>query len=261
MEGAAACQQRDQHRSRERSPKLQRKRLERGGLRHHLGRESGEHRDRERNEHQPQADTCHDRRPQQRVEIVLRGGDVAEPDLADADQGETHDQQDRVVDLPAAGDARDERRERGDEERAHENQFAGERRGEAEQTLDVLRQDHRRAEQHGADREAERAAGRDGAILEGAQIDQRPLRAPELPPDEGREPNAVVAPNSRISGSENQSLRCPSSRMYCSEPSPIASSAKPSPSIGIGLGSVGLRIIVRMTKAAKMPGTRLMKKT
>ncbi len=40
-------------------------------------------------------------------------------------------------------------------------------------------------------------------------------------------PSTVVKPNSRITGSENQSLRCPSSRMYCSEPRPIASSAKP----------------------------------
>jgi len=49
--------------------------------------------------------------------------------------------------------------------------------------------------------------------------------------------------------------------MYCSEPRPSARSARPITSTGIGLGSVGLRIIVRMTMAAKIPGARLMKKT
>ena len=74
-------------------------------------------------------------------------------------------------------------------------------------------------------------------------------------------PETVVTPNSTITGSENQSLRWPSSRMYCSEPSPVASKAKPSASMGIGFGSDGLRIIVSTTTAAKIPGTRLMKNT
>jgi hypothetical protein len=46
--------------------------------------------------------------------------------------------------------------------------------------------------------------------------------------------------------------------MYCNEPNPVASRPSPDPSIGIGFGSPGLRIIVRITMAAKMPGTMLM---
>jgi hypothetical protein len=76
-----------------------------------------------------------------------------------------------------------------------------------------------------------------------------------------RIPARAVKLNRRITGSSSQSLRWPSSRMYCSEPSPSASSPSPIPSIGSRAGSVGFRIIVRMTIAAKIPGATLMKKT
>ena len=61
--------------------------------------------------------------------------------------------------------------------------------------------------------------------------------------------------------SENQSLRWPSSRMYCSEPSPTASRPRPIASTGIGRGSVGLRSRTKMMIAAIAPGTTLIKNT
>ena len=76
---------------------------------------------------------------------------------------------------------------RRDEERAHENQLAAERRSETQQTLHVLRQDHGRAEEHAADGEAERRPRGNGAIPKCAQIDDRPLRAPQFPDHERNE--------------------------------------------------------------------------
>ena len=74
-------------------------------------------------------------------------------------------------------------------------------------------------------------------------------------------PKADEIVNPTILPSENQSLRWPSSRMYCSEPRPTASSPSPTASTGIGRGFVGLRSRMKMIAAAIAPGTMLMKKT